>query len=91
MLNEKMKQSQEEKTNSIKQMNLPRQTQDEESYVQSNCSIHRSTISIKDDEDQSIQRKDLEEENHLLKEIINQAATAIADVIQVNELSLSLA
>lgn len=87
MLNEKMKQSQEEKTNSIKQMNLPRQTRDE----QSNCSIHRSTISIKDDEDQSIQRKDLEEENHLLKEIINQAATAIADVIQVNELSLSLA
>ena len=40
MLNEKMKQSQEEKTNSIKQMNLPRQTRDEQSYVQSYKSVH---------------------------------------------------
>ena len=45
---------------------------------------------MENDEDQSIQRKDLEEENHLLKEIIHQAAIAIADVIQVNKLSLSL-
>ncbi len=93
MLCNKLKECKQQK-NTIKEISLPEKSLEKETWVWENVekmnylvcfrttSIFQEENKIKQ-ENESLEINYLKEENYLLRDIIDQAATSIADVVQV--------
>jgi hypothetical protein len=90
MLCKKLKECNEQKNDSIKEILIPTEIKEKEPEILQGKlfrSFRTPIVQNQDDiiiqKEESIEVKNLKEENSLLKEIINRAATSITDVVQV--------